>query len=191
MEVLLDNSLRQIGILTEQARELFAGRSSVRLHTKGTNIMCEGKSNDMEYILLDGVLHRYNINLHGDTITTGFYLATTPITPHFARTIAGKNIFSLEALVDSVVAEIPVAVLDQLRNNNPDLDAFGNRTVANELLNNLHENIVNRSMNARERLLLLRKRYPLLENLVPHSRIASYLGITNVSLSRLRNELSH
>ena len=29
----------------------------------------------------------------------------------------------------------------------------------------------------------------MVENLIPHTSISTYLGITNISLSRLRNEL--
>lgn len=44
------------------------------------------------------------------------------------------------------------------------------------------------SFKGKDRLLLLRKNYPNIENLIPHTDIASYLGITNISLSRLRTQ---
>ena len=42
---------------------------------------------------------------------------------------------------------------------------------------------------AKERLIEFRNKYKILENLIPHTDIASYLGITNISLSRLRKDL--
>jgi hypothetical protein len=46
------------------------------------------------------------------------------------------------------------------------------------------------SQTAKERLIKFREDYPILENLIPHTTISTYLGITNISLSRLRNELA-
>jgi CRP-like cAMP-binding protein len=46
------------------------------------------------------------------------------------------------------------------------------------------------SLTAKERLLSFRQQFPMFENLISHPDIASYLGITNISLSRLRKELS-
>lgn len=190
MEKRLDCSLQLLGIKTEEARILFTSHATVREYDKGDVIFQEKRSNSTEYVLLEGILHRYNSNHQGLLVTTGFYLAADAITPHFARTINGKSLFSLEALTKSIVAEIPVEDLNRLRSINPELNDFGVRVVSNELLNNLQEDIVNRSTSAKERLLLLRRRYPNLENFVPHATIASYLGITTVSLSRLRNELA-
>jgi hypothetical protein len=44
------------------------------------------------------------------------------------------------------------------------------------------------SLKGKDRLLLLRKNYPNIENCIPHADIASYLGITTISLSRLRTK---
>ena len=47
------------------------------------------------------------------------------------------------------------------------------------------------SASAEERYLAFIKTYPLLVEQIPQSQIASYLGITPQSLSRIRKELSH
>jgi len=123
-------------------------------------------------------------------VTTGFYMSKSVITPNFARTNNGKSIFSLQTLTDDVLAEILVTDLDNLRYTNKEYSDFGQRIMEAELARTFYNEAVFRSFNAKERLLELRKQFPSLENLVPHNIIASYLGITNVSLSRLRNELA-
>ena len=45
-------------------------------------------------------------------------------------------------------------------------------------------------MNAKERLVAFRSEYPTIENFIPQSYFSSNLRITNMPLSRLRNELS-
>ena len=73
--------------------------------------------------------------------------------------------------------------------NHMDTREFGNMVLKIELQNKVDKEIGHASLTARERLLKFREQFSLLENLVPHTTIASYLGITNISLSRLRKEL--
>jgi CRP-like cAMP-binding protein len=149
-----------------------------------------GQRDVNEYFILEGIAHRYVMNEEGQSVTTGFYLPESVVTPHFARTIDGKSIFNLQVLLTMVIAKIPVKVLDSFRYSYDDIRSFGQKVVERELLRSLSNEVAHRSMSARARLLLFREQYPNLENRVPHTCIASYLGITPVSFSRLRNELA-
>ncbi len=190
MAEILDNILNDFGITSTFSRQLFKDKASLKEYSKSKEIFAEGKKNELEYLLISGVLHRYNISDKGEIVTTGFYMPKSVITPHFARTNKGKNIFSLQTLTDTVIVEIPVNELDNLRYNNKEFHEFGQQILEKELAQTYFNEVVFRSYNAKERLLSLRKQFSNLENLVPHNIISSYLGITNVSFSRLRNELS-
>lgn len=190
MADILGNILNDFGVTSTSSRQLFKDKSTLKEYSKFKDIFVEGKKNGLEYLLVSGVLHRYNISDKGDIVTTGFYMPKSVITPHFARTNKGINIFTLQTLTDSVIAEIPVEELDYLRNNNKEFHEFGQRILEKELAQTYFNEVVYRTYNAKERLLALRKDFPNLENLIPHNIISSYLGITNVSFSRLRNELS-
>jgi CRP-like cAMP-binding protein len=186
----LSNLLTDFGIISTAAKQLFLDKVNVIELPKNKNVFLEGKKNNFEYILISGVLHRYNISDKGDMVTTGFYMSKSVITPHFARTNNGKSIFSLQTLTDVVITEISVTDFDNLRCTNKEYNEFGQRIKEAELTQTFHNEIAFRTLNAKERLLALRKRFRNLENLIPHNIIASYLGITHVSLSRLRNELA-
>jgi CRP-like cAMP-binding protein len=190
MKDILDNILYDFGITSIFSRQLFQIKSTLKNYTKNKNIFVEGKKNKLEYFLISGVLYRYNISDKGNIVTTGFYMPKSIITPHFARTNKSKNIFSLQTITDAVIAEIPVEELDDLRYNNKEFHDFGQCILETELTQTFFNEVVYRSYNAKERLLTLRQQFPNIENIVPHHIIASYLGITNVSFSRLRKELS-
>jgi len=190
MDDTLSDILTDFGIVSAFSKQLFLDKAVMVEQPKNHNIFLEGKKNHFEYILISGVVHRYNISDKGDMITSGFYMSKSVITPHFARTIDGKSIFSLQCLTDVVLAEILVTDLDYLRCSNKEYNEFGQNTIKAELARTFYNETVFRAFNAKERLLTLRKQFPNLENLIPHNIIASYLGITNVSLSRLRNELA-
>jgi len=80
---------------------------------------------------------------------------------------------------------------ESLMIENIEIRHFGNTVLQNELISKVEKEIGLASLTAKERLIEFRKKYRLLENLIPHTNIASYLGITNISLSRLRKDLYH
>lgn len=152
-------------------------------------IFKEGKRDDHEYFLIEGIAGRGITNDEGDTITTGIYAAPAVVIPHFARTVRNNSIMTLQALTPCVFGRIPVSVFDQLRLSHTDIGLVGQQVVNNELADSIAAETTFRSSTAKQRLQLLRKRLPDIESLIPHHVIASYLGITPVSFSRLRADL--
>ncbi len=176
--------------LSEISKRELLCRSEFIEYPKSSIIFSEEKNNGYEYFILKGIAHRYNISDEGEYVTTGFYYPASVITPNFARTINARSIFSLQTLTDCVVAQIPVTAFDHLRHTIPDIRQFGQQVVEQQLSKSILNETVFRSCTAKQRLELVRNEYPNLENLVPHNIIASYLGITPVSFSRLRNEIA-
>lgn len=187
---LLAGIIAKYRVLTATSLKLMLESATAREIVKDEFVIREQKLNACEYFLLDGILQTTIINEEGEDITTGFCSSGMVLTPHFARTIKGKSIFNLQALTPVVLAEMPVAVLDSLRYSFSDIKEFGLKVVEQELLKSIHHDIGFRAMSAKQRLLAFRHNYPSLENLIPHTLIASYLGVTPVSFSRLRNELA-
>jgi CRP-like cAMP-binding protein len=190
MDDYLEKALSAFNIKSASSRKLFIDKAVIKEYPINQPIFAEGKKSEFEYFLLKGVLHRYNVSEKGYAVTTGFYIAVTVITPHLARTSKDKSIFTLQALTDCLLAEIPAKEFDYLRRTNSEFHQFGQNIIEGELSRIFFSEMVNRSYSAKERLLNLRKVYPNIENLVPLNIIASYLGITSVSFSRLRAELT-
>lgn len=153
-------------------------------------IFSEKRYNAFEYFQLEGIAHRYNTDENQQVLTSGFYQNETVITPHFARTTNSQSIFSLQALTDCQYLKVPVGTFDELRDAHPSVRAFGQRVVEKEFVKSLNHEVLFRSYTAKDRLLYFRANFASLENLIPHTIIASFLGITPVSFSRLRNELA-
>ncbi len=81
------------------------------------------------------------------------------------------------------LATINAGEFERLMIENVQIRNFGNTVLQNELMLKIEKEIGLVSLSAKERLILIRKKYKTLQNLVPHTDIASYLGITNISLS--------
>ena len=111
-----------------------------------------------------------------------------PLPPQLPA-LKGISSLNFQALTTVRLGEIDARAFEQLMVDNLEVREFGNTVLRNELQQKVQKEIGMASLTARERLLKLREDFPLLENLIPHGHIATYLGITNISLSRLRREL--
>ncbi|MEE1963928.1 Crp/Fnr family transcriptional regulator [Allomuricauda taeanensis] len=158
-------------------------------HPKGETFVSRNKQNEKEYFVLNGICKSYLINPEGEEITIGFFLENSIISPHSTRTSNNISSYYLKALTDVELATINAGEFERLMIENVEIRNFGNTVLQNELMLKIEKEIGLASLSAKERLIEFRKKYKTLENLVPHTDIASYLGITNISLSRLRRDL--
>lgn len=156
---------------------------------KGACFIEKGSHNYHEYFLLDGVCRSFILNPDGEEITIAFFSSGSVLSPYVTRTVQERSNLNFQALTDLKMGTMDASKFLSLMVDNLDIREFGNLVLKNELQNKVEKEIGNASLTAKQRLLKFREQYALLENLVPHTTIATYLGITNISLSRLRKEL--
>jgi CRP-like cAMP-binding protein len=123
-------------------------------------------------------------------MTIQFFQSPTVISPHITRTRKEVSLLNYQSLTEVEVVYFSQQDLVDLMIQNLEVRFFANTVLQNELLQKVNKEIGLASLTAKERLLRFREDFDGLENLIPHPMIASYLGITNISLSRLRRELS-
>lgn len=157
---------------------------------KGDKFITKNRRNEKEYFCLSGVCKSYLITPDGDETTISFFIENNVLSPHSTR--SPKNISNLyfKALTDLELVSMNSRGFEKLMIENAEIRNFGNTVLQNELMAKVEKEIGLASLTAKERLIEFRKKYKTLENLIPHTDIASYLGITNISLSRLRKELA-
>ena len=166
-------------------KEVEALCSGARL-PKGSLLFRPGSPNHSEYLLLDGIVRTFLLSAEGEDITLSFFEPPGVLPPHVTRTKQGKSLLYAEALSDCVALEMQASAFEALMIENLELRNFGNTVLRQELQQKVNKEIRMASWSARDRLLQFRQDFTMLENRVPHAMIASYLGITTVSLSRLR-----
>ena len=99
--------------------------------------------------------------------------------------------YNIDALQNSEVLLLEKSAREELLDSCPKMERFFRLLIeANHVT--AHQRITDSlSASAEERYLKFIKTYPKLFEIVPQNQIASYLGITPQSLSRIRKELSH
>ncbi len=172
------NSINEIEALFQE-ENIEKGETFIKLNTR----------DQKEYFLIDGVCRSYLLNPDGEEITISLFGPMSILSPHTTRTQEEKSVVNIEASTEVKIVSIDAKKFENLMIDNLEIRNFGNTVLRNELAVKVNKEIGLASLTAKERLIKFRKQFPLLENLIPHSHIASYLGITNISLSRLRKDL--
>lgn len=158
-------------------------------YQKNEIFITEGKRNSKEYFVLEGVCRSFLLNPEGQEITISFFTGNSVISPFTTRTYNGLSNVNFQALTALKMGVMNAGSFEKLMVDNLEIREFGNVVLRNELKQKVEKEIGMASLTAKERLIKFREHYPRLENMIPHTAISTYLGITNISLSRLRNEL--
>jgi len=98
--------------------------------------------------------------------------------------------YHIDALEDSEVLMIDKKSLEELYKTVPKFERFFRIIIQNAFVAMQRRVIENLSQDAEERYLQFINRYPAFEQRIPQHQIASYLGITPESLSRIRRQLT-
>jgi CRP-like cAMP-binding protein len=137
------------------------------------------------YLLLSGSIRGYYLDMDGNDVTHIFIFEGTIYTSDFLTTDK-PHVCNFEALEDCTAIELNRKfLLEQIKTNQGLLMAYIH--ILEEALKRkiLREtSLVTKT--ATERYLDLKKEFPNIEKRVSQAHIASYLGISPVSLSRIR-----
>ena len=181
--------INKVSPVSEGSLDLVNDLIVIEVYEKGDVFIDRGKKNNREYLVYEGTCRSFLLNPEGEEITISFFLEGSVLSPNKTRTANQISHLNFQALTKLTVASFDADKFEQLMIDHIDIREFGNMVLQNELLAKVEKEIGLASLNAKERLVLFREKYHSLENLISHGTIASYLGITNISLSRLRKGL--
>lgn len=181
--------VNKVSHVSEGSLDLMSDLIVVEVYEKGDVFIDRGKKNNKEYFVYEGVCRSFLLSPEGEEVTISYFLEGGVLSPNKTRTANQISHLNFQALTKVTLASLNADKFEQLMINHIDIREFGNKVLQNELLAKVEKEIALASLNAKERLILFREKYHFLENLISHVDIASYLGITNISLSRIRKEL--
>ncbi|MGC6174585.1 Crp/Fnr family transcriptional regulator [Lacrimispora sp. 38-1] len=161
---------------------------TLRSLKKGCNLLNMGENSKVICFILQGIVRGVYIDEEGDEITKCFSKEGEWCC--FYNILSdGPSKYWIEALEDCQIAEIGV---EQLRGIIKKYQQF--RILYDELYNDAfmlsdEKGVSFQRMNAKQRYLHFAEKYPDIEERVKQEYIASYIGITPSSLSRIKREL--
>jgi CRP-like cAMP-binding protein len=156
---------------------------------KAEALLRVGDPGDVEAVVLSGLLRSWVGDSEGRAVTLGFHAGPCALPPAITRSSKGRSRLHCEALGPAKVVLFPEEALAELMQAEPKVQSWGDHILRTELIRRADREWGLAALPARQRLLWLREQFPALEEQVPHHHIASHLGITPVSFSRLRAQL--
>lgn len=174
--------------LSSEAEEYLRSISRKKTFTKGSILIREGYSVNNIYFVLDGCLRSYCIDKRGREHTLQFGIKNWWISDYIGIHNNEPASLTVECLKESTVIEFNAKKLNGILTLFPEYEPFQRNLLERHVVS-LHKRILNQlKLTASERYDLFLKDYPDIEQYTRNYHIASYLGITQESLSRIRVE---
>jgi CRP-like cAMP-binding protein len=187
MHPLLAYLRRLVPALTEVEWQLLAGAVRPCHLARGQHFVQAGEYRPEIALLLQGSCRLYYLRPNGEERTTYFFFENHLLADYPSCVLGQPSQLNIQALTDTDLLVFDYAVLRRLYDECPAYERFG-RILAEYLVLGTDARLVEQlilSPEERYRALLASGKTKILER-VPQHLVANYLGVTPVSLSRIR-----
>ncbi|WP_425077485.1 Crp/Fnr family transcriptional regulator [Psychroserpens sp. S379A] len=159
-------------------------------YKKGDVILKANDNVDFQYYILNGCLRSYHVDDHGKEHTIQFGVKDWWISDYTAFFSSTKAIMTIEVIQDATLYRISKEDKEILYSKVPIIETFFRKKLERAFAAFQKRILANLSQTATERYLDFINTYPNIEKSIKNYHIASYLGITTESLSRIRKDLA-
>lgn len=186
---LINTIFKDLSFTPEESKLLV--RSFEKLHLPKHSLLLEaGQHVYDQYYVSDGCLRTYYIAPDGKEHTVQFAITDWWISDYTAFFNSSTAAMHIECIQDATLYKISKNNMEQLYKAMPQLESYFRKKMERAFASFQKRIIANLSQSATERYLNFIRTYPNIEQNVKNYHIASYLGITTQSLSRIRKELA-
>ena len=187
MEDLIKKIKSRLHLRPEAEEFLYSISKEIAL-SKGEVLIRQGQVVKRTFFVTAGCLRSYCIDKNGKEHTLLFAIKDWWISDYIAIHTDEFSTLNVECLTESKVIEFNAKELDGIHARFPEFESYQRHNLERHVVS-LHKRILNQlQLSALERYDLFLKQYPDIEQFTRNYHIASYLGITQQSLSRIRVE---
>jgi CRP-like cAMP-binding protein len=155
---------------------------------KGELLIREGEIHHSVYFIESGAMRSYFINNDGKEVCIWFGFEGD-IVASLGNFVEGKpSIENIEPVEDCTVLKINRSKLLELYATHLEIANFGRQLAESALLEMEEQIVLNQISDAKSRYQSLIEKFPQVLQRIKLGHISSYLGITQVTLSRIRAE---
>lgn len=177
--------LPQAAQLSDEDWNLFIERTRTKRIPKGVTLIQAGQLVKHAYFCTMGLFRLYYTLQDGREYNVAFTVENDFATSYGAMVMGTPSFFTIEAMEDSAVIEISYDTLKELADKSRAWERFVYKSVERLYIRKEERERELLYLSAKERYDVFLVKYPGLAHRIPQYHIASYLGITPVSLSRI------
>lgn len=172
--------------LSEEVKKDFIANSQLASYKKGDIVVREGQISKKAFLIIKGCSRAYYLK-EGKDISDWFAFENDFMSPIISFFSNKPSPHYIEFVEDALVLEFSKDTTDYLSDKHRNFERMISKVVTETMLG-LCERLYTIQFNkAEERYKHLLTIYPNITNRIPLTHIASYLGITLETLSRIRN----
>lgn len=157
---------------------------------KGSSLLKADETVLNQYYVYNGCLRTYFIDNLGKEHTLQFAIKDWWISDYTAYFSTTKAIMYIECVQDATVYKISRKNTEDLYGEIPQLETFFRKKLEKAFAAFQKRTLGNLAQSAKKRYISFISTYPNIEQSVKNYHIASYLGITTESLSRIRKKIA-
>lgn len=176
------------GLLTKDEVTQLAAASHVRRFDRGETIIKKGEVPPAVYILASGITRSFFVDASGKEVTDCI-MGTPGLAVMPSARLDAPSPTSIEALTVVNLIAIDMACVSSLLETSLGVNKLYVAILQDAWEAHWEVEQVGRQYTARDRYLWFLEKFPGLDDAVPARHIASFLGMTPVTLSRLRSSL--
>ena len=184
------NNISQNVEISEEEFDYFKSLFLPKKLKKKQYFLQEGEVCTYTAFVEKGLMRSYTVDIKGNDHILQFAFEGWWLTDLFSFLTNEPSLFNMDALEDSELLLITKPDWDTLLTNVPSLERYFRILIQNNLIVTQRRLMGELSETAEEKYLRLIKTFPQCIQRVPQHMIASYLGITRETLSRVRSQLS-
>ena len=188
-EQILHNVARHI-TLTSAERDYFVSILQHRKFRKRQYMLQAGRTDRYENFVIKGLLRAYSVDSRGQEHIVMFAPEDWWISDLYSVIAETPATLNIDAMEDTEVLSIEKPDLEELFLKAPKFERLFRILLQNAFIAQQQRILNSISQTAEERYLQFRTKYADIEQRVPQHQIASYLGITPETLSRIRRQLA-
>jgi CRP-like cAMP-binding protein len=182
------HTLKQLTGFTDMELDMVLKKFETKSIKKKTSLLKAGSKAKEVYFVLKGCIRLF-YEKDGEDISAYFFTENMFAGAYDSFISQKPSRHAIETLEDCRVLAISYKAFHQLLNEFPKMNELV-RKVLEERFVSLHELFTSQILDSpEERYLNLLKERPELLNRIPQHHIATFLGVTPVSLSRIRNRV--
>lgn len=189
-DLLLSNVSKYIQ-LTNDETAFFISLLKPRKIRKRQYLLQAGDVNQFENFVTKGCLRAYTVDAQGEEHIVMFGLEGWWISDLYSFLTGTPATQNIDALEDSEVFSIERSDLEKLYEQVPKFNKFFLKLLQNAFVAHQRRILASISQTAEEQYIDFVTKYPSIEQRVPQNQIASYLGLSPETISRIRRSQAH
>lgn len=172
----------------EQLDKIFGAHTNFKLN-KNEYLLKQGQTAKAYYIIEQGLVRFYVMDYNGNEITTQFIGENEIVNEVSSLFQQTPSVVNIQAVTDVVAYKLDLDAFQEFYHSMESVTEWGRLWMTNQLFACQKRSVEMITDSATDRYLSLLNHKPQIIQQAPLKQIASYLGIADTSLSRIRKEL--